>query len=235
MHNRLYCRDGSRHDFTCARLPGSYHGSGCTLASALAGRLALGEELTSAVRSALDYTAHAARCRAPATASTCRAACPGPGLTGDQRMKESSRLRGLYAITDSKLLADGRLLPYVEAALKGGARLLQYRDKTSDEARRLREADALQELCARHGAQLIINDDAEAGRAPGRWPALAEDGSLAAAGPCSAARRSSVPPVMRNCRWPSRRRVTAPATSPSAVSSSPHQTRRTGSQSRIAA
>ncbi|HCA63022.1 MAG TPA: thiamine phosphate synthase, partial [Pseudomonas sp.] len=47
-------------------------------------------------------------------------------------MKESSRLRGLYAITDSKLLADGRLLPYVEAALKGGARLLQYRDKTSD-------------------------------------------------------------------------------------------------------
>ena len=56
VHNRLYCRDGSRHDFTCARLPGSYHGSGCTLASALAGRLALGEELTSAVRSALDYT-----------------------------------------------------------------------------------------------------------------------------------------------------------------------------------
>ncbi|EWC39874.1 hydroxymethylpyrimidine/phosphomethylpyrimidine kinase [Stutzerimonas stutzeri] len=56
VHNRLYCRDGSRHDFTCARLPGSYHGSGCTLASTLAGRLALGEELTSAVRSALDYT-----------------------------------------------------------------------------------------------------------------------------------------------------------------------------------
>ena len=44
------------HDFTCPRLPGSYHGSGCTLASTLAGRLALGEELVSAVRSALDYT-----------------------------------------------------------------------------------------------------------------------------------------------------------------------------------
>ena len=36
-------------------------------------------------------------------------------------------LRGLYAITDSQLLGEGRLLPYVEAALKGGARLLQYR------------------------------------------------------------------------------------------------------------
>ncbi|MNW03423.1 bifunctional hydroxy-methylpyrimidine kinase/ hydroxy-phosphomethylpyrimidine kinase [compost metagenome] len=56
MHNRLYTHDGECHTFTCQRLPGSYHGSGCTLASTLAGRLALGEELTSAVRSALDYT-----------------------------------------------------------------------------------------------------------------------------------------------------------------------------------
>ena len=71
-----------------------------------------------------------------------------------------NNLRGLYAITDSQLLADGKLLPYAEAALKGGARLLQYRDKSSDAARRLFEAQALQDLCARHGASLIINDDA---------------------------------------------------------------------------
>lgn len=56
VHNRLYSRDGSLHTFTCQRLPGSYHGSGCTLASTLAGRLALGESLTSAVKTALDYT-----------------------------------------------------------------------------------------------------------------------------------------------------------------------------------
>ena len=56
VHNRLYARDGSRHDFTCPRLPGHYHGSGCTLASALAGRLAQGERLASAVATALDYT-----------------------------------------------------------------------------------------------------------------------------------------------------------------------------------
>ncbi|WP_134478121.1 bifunctional hydroxymethylpyrimidine kinase/phosphomethylpyrimidine kinase, partial [Pseudomonas aeruginosa] len=43
VHNRLYSRDGSRRTFTCQRLPGSYHGSGCTLASALAGRIALGQ------------------------------------------------------------------------------------------------------------------------------------------------------------------------------------------------
>ena len=56
VHNRLYSRDGSRHTFTCYRLPGSYHGSGCTLASTLAGRLAIGEHLVSAVETALNYT-----------------------------------------------------------------------------------------------------------------------------------------------------------------------------------
>ena len=43
-------------------------------------------------------------------------------------------LRGLYAITDTPLLAGGKLLPYAEAALKGGASLLQYRDKGDDAA-----------------------------------------------------------------------------------------------------
>jgi len=70
------------------------------------------------------------------------------------------KLRGLYAITDSQLLA-GKFLQYVEAALDGGVTLLQYRDKSSDEARRLREAETLQRLCERYTTQLIINDDAE--------------------------------------------------------------------------
>lgn len=38
------------------RLPGSYHGSGCTLASALAATLANGVDLTEAVRDAQEYT-----------------------------------------------------------------------------------------------------------------------------------------------------------------------------------
>ncbi|WP_460418058.1 thiamine phosphate synthase [Pseudomonas sp. microsymbiont 2] len=70
------------------------------------------------------------------------------------------KLRGLYAITDSQLLA-GRFLSHVEAALEGGVRLLQYRDKSDDAARRLREAEALKTLCERYGSELIINDDAE--------------------------------------------------------------------------
>ncbi|OAI93767.1 thiamine phosphate synthase [Pseudomonas putida] len=70
------------------------------------------------------------------------------------------KLRGLYAITDSQLLA-GRFLPYVEAALEGGVTLLQYRDKSDNQARRLREAETLRDLCARYRTRLIINDDAE--------------------------------------------------------------------------
>ncbi|MGX5218067.1 thiamine phosphate synthase [Pseudomonas segetis] len=92
------------------------------------------------------------------------------------------KLRGLYAITDSQLLAGDKLLPYTEAALEGGARLLQYRDKSTDEARRLREAEALRELCDRYGAALIINDDAELAARLGVGLHLGQsDGSLAAA------------------------------------------------------
>ena len=91
----------------------------------------------------------------------------------------SSPLRGLYAITDSTLLAGGKLLPFVEAALLGGAKRVQYRDKSTDHKRRLHEASALQELCARYQAQLIINDDLELAAALGAGLHLGQgDGSL---------------------------------------------------------
>jgi thiamine-phosphate pyrophosphorylase len=70
------------------------------------------------------------------------------------------KLRGLYAITDSQLLA-GKFLSYVEAALDGGVTLLQYRDKGTEESRRLREATELLKLCERYKTKLIINDDAD--------------------------------------------------------------------------
>jgi len=59
------------------------------------------------------------------------------------------------------LLADGKLLPYCEAALRGGAHLLQYRDKSQDRVRRFSEACQLAALCQRYQAHLIINDDLE--------------------------------------------------------------------------
>lgn len=52
------------------------------------------------------------------------------------------------------------LLEAVKLALEGGARLVQYRDKSGAQRRRRREAAALLELCGKYGVPLIVNDDA---------------------------------------------------------------------------
>lgn len=88
------------------------------------------------------------------------------------------KLRGLYAVTDSHLLA-GKFLSYVKAALDGGVTLLQYRDKSGDENRRLREASELLKLCEQYKTRLIINDDAEVAARLGVGVHLGQtDGSL---------------------------------------------------------
>jgi len=56
--NKLYGKEGIVRTDSWQRLPGSYHGSGCTLASAIAAMLANGLELPEAVREAQDYTWH---------------------------------------------------------------------------------------------------------------------------------------------------------------------------------
>ncbi len=68
-------------------------------------------------------------------------------------------LRGLYAITDPLLTPTHSLLHQVQQALRGGARIIQYRDKTSPASQRLQSAGQLRELTRAHGALLIINDD----------------------------------------------------------------------------
>lgn len=67
-------------------------------------------------------------------------------------------IAGLYVLADTALLG-AKLETAVVAALRGGARAVQYRDKSADAARRLREATALRALCAAAGAVLIVNDD----------------------------------------------------------------------------
>ncbi len=54
--NRLYGRDGSRNEWSWPRLPGEYHGSGCTLASAIAARIVQGMDLQDAVAEAQSFT-----------------------------------------------------------------------------------------------------------------------------------------------------------------------------------
>lgn len=70
----------------------------------------------------------------------------------------NNKLRGLYAITPDN--PDGtRLLADVEAALRGGCRLVQCRDKTSPPAERVARAHALRRLTQAFDARLLINDD----------------------------------------------------------------------------
>jgi hydroxymethylpyrimidine/phosphomethylpyrimidine kinase len=54
--NTLHGPAGVVREDRWPRLPGSYHGSGCTLASAIAARLAHGDAVPEAVRRAQDYT-----------------------------------------------------------------------------------------------------------------------------------------------------------------------------------
>lgn len=56
--NTLYDAGGIVREDRWPRLAGSYHGSGCTLASAIAANLALGLEVPAAVRAAQDYAWH---------------------------------------------------------------------------------------------------------------------------------------------------------------------------------
>ena len=66
---------------------------------------------------------------------------------------------GLYAITDAHLIPPGELSDRVAAAIRGGAAVIQYRDKSSDHNDRQQQATALALLCREHGIPLIINDD----------------------------------------------------------------------------
>lgn len=73
----------------------------------------------------------------------------------------SRTLHGLYAVSDTALTPGAQLATAVAAAIRGGARLVQYRDKSSDAVRRTREAETVLTLCRKHEVPLIVNDDVE--------------------------------------------------------------------------
>lgn len=72
----------------------------------------------------------------------------------------SHHIAGLYAVTPDEP-DTGVLVAKVGAALAGGAKLIQYRNKTAPAALRSAQAAALQALCRQRRAPLIINDHLE--------------------------------------------------------------------------
>jgi thiamine-phosphate pyrophosphorylase len=93
-----------------------------------------------------------------------------------------SRVSGLYAVTPDNADTPA-LLAKVEAALAGGARLLQYRNKTASAALRLIQGRALLALCWEYQVPLIINDHLDLALAldADGLHLGSDDGSLAAA------------------------------------------------------
>lgn len=74
--------------------------------------------------------------------------------------KQQHKLAGLYVITDDKLSGTS-LLEHVQQALLGGARLVQYRNKSNQSAIKEMTARSLLELCREYHVPLLINDDVE--------------------------------------------------------------------------
>lgn len=71
-----------------------------------------------------------------------------------------ARIRGLYAITPDETDADA-LARKVEAALRGGARVIQYRNKRVPRVEQPAQVRLLLQLTRRMQAPLIVNDDVE--------------------------------------------------------------------------
>jgi thiamine-phosphate pyrophosphorylase len=67
--------------------------------------------------------------------------------------------RGLYAITQTDGKSPDTVIDEVNAAIRGGAAVVQYRDKNPRNALYL--ARELVKICHRHEVPLLINDDLE--------------------------------------------------------------------------
>src|SRR5215470_3304622 len=69
-------------------------------------------------------------------------------------------IAGLYALTPDLLDSD-ELIERVGAAIAGGARAIQYRNKIASPPLRRAQALALRDLCAARGVTFIVNDDVD--------------------------------------------------------------------------
>ena len=70
-------------------------------------------------------------------------------------------VRGLYVIVDAQAAGGRDLAEVTQAALRGGARVIQLRDKLHDKGDVLPVARRIRDLCDRHNAVFIVNDHAD--------------------------------------------------------------------------
>lgn len=80
-------------------------------------------------------------------------------MPSSDSLHTSKLIHGLYVITDTKLMNEENIIAKVSQALKGGAKIVQYRDKVNSEQTKLRLATQLKQLCESYQAWFIVNDD----------------------------------------------------------------------------
>ena len=73
----------------------------------------------------------------------------------------NKRLKGLYVITDKKLIPRDRFVSTVEEAIRGGASVVQLREKDTPEDEIIELGKSLLKVTAKYGVPLIINDSSE--------------------------------------------------------------------------
>lgn len=128
------------------------HGTGCLLASSIAANLAQGVTLVEAVARAKRAV---------------RTALENPIVIGQGRGYPSTgrsisgprpSISGLYVLTDPDLRPDRSPVEMVAAALAGGARIIQLRDKIGSTPALIDLARRLCAMCHRAGALFFVND-----------------------------------------------------------------------------
>jgi thiamine-phosphate pyrophosphorylase len=79
-------------------------------------------------------------------------------LGADLRRPLVQRVEGLYVIVDPAQCGGRDPLTIAEAALRGGARVLQWRDKQTEKGLQARTLARVREMCSHYGALFIVND-----------------------------------------------------------------------------
>jgi hydroxymethylpyrimidine kinase/phosphomethylpyrimidine kinase/thiamine-phosphate diphosphorylase len=154
--DRLYQSDGTVRSFDGPRLDTPHtHGTGCALSAAMAAHLARGAGLGDAIAAAkADLTA---ALRRPVMVGAGRG-YPGFGFGGRTHEERLRLLRGLYVLTDSELRPERAATEIVDAALAGGARIVQLRDKRLATPELVQLARHLAARARAAEALFIVND-----------------------------------------------------------------------------
>ncbi len=73
-------------------------------------------------------------------------------------LRRDKKIAGLYVIIDTEMLGDKDEVDTCQQAIRGGASVIQLRDKKRDRLDVLKSARRLSETCARSNVLLIVND-----------------------------------------------------------------------------